>query len=192
MSHSDSNLQSKQVRQPGQPSRRHGTSGFIKNMPLALIDKAQEATLNIAIFPVIAKRQSGFAAVAAIFLIVILAALGGFMLTFSNTQQLTSAQDLQGSRAVWAARAGLDWGVASVASCASFPETSKKTLPGATATPATFDGGFTVTVGCTDRSYTEGSTIHIYTITSEASTGSVGSIGYVERSMTATVEIATP
>jgi len=192
MSHPDVYLQSRQVRQPGQACRRLRTSGFIKNMPLALMDKAQKATLNIAIIPGATNRQSGFAAIAAIFLVVILAALGGFMLTFSNTQQLTAAQDLQGSRALWAARAGLEWGVASVASCATFPETSKKALPGATATPATFDGGFTVTVGCTDRSYTEGSTIHIYTITSEASTGTVGSIGYVERSMTATVEIASP
>ena len=54
--------------------------------------------------------QHGFAVIAAIFLVVVLAALGGFMVTFSNTQQLTSAQDLQGSRAYWAARAGLGWG----------------------------------------------------------------------------------
>lgn len=170
----------------------------MNNMPLAFMNKAQVAILNIAIMPLAAHRQSGFAAVAAIFLVVILAALGGFMLTFSNTQQLTTAQDLQGTRAFWAARAGLEWGVASVASCATFaetPETSKKTLPEATATPATFDGGFTVTVGCTDREYSEGSTtpnIHIYTITSKASTGTVGSIGYVERSMTATVEPVPP
>ena len=136
--------------------------------------------------------QSGFAAVAAIFLIVILAALGGFMLTFSNTQQLTAVQDLQGTRALWAARAGLEWGVASVANCTTFLETSKQTLP---ASPATFDGGFTVQVGCTDHPYAEGSAtpnIHIYTITSTASTGTVGSIGYVERSMTATVELSAP
>jgi MSHA biogenesis protein MshP len=153
---------------------------------------------SAVIYPFATHRQSGFAAIAAIFLVVILAALGAFMLTFSNTQQLTAAQDLQGSRASWAARAGLEWGVASVASCATFPETpetSKKALPGATATPATFDGGFTVAVGCTDRVYTEGSTapnIHIYTITSKASSGTIGSIGYVERSMTATVEPVPP
>jgi len=46
-----------------------------------------------------AHRQHGFAAIAAIFLVVVLAALGAFMVTYSNTQQLTSAQDIQGSRA---------------------------------------------------------------------------------------------
>jgi len=162
------------------------------------MDKAQAATFNVVIYPLASHRQSGFAAIAAIFLVVVLAALGGFMLTFSNTQQLTSAQDLQGTRAYWAARAGLEWGVASVASCATFPETpesSKKTLPEPSASPPTFDGDFTVKVGCTDRAYTEGSTtpnIHIYTITSKASTGTVGSIGYVERSLSATVEPVPP
>ncbi len=57
-------------------------------------------------------RQSGFAAIAAIFVLVVLAALGAFMVTSSNTQQLTSALDVQGSRAYWAARAGLEWGLA--------------------------------------------------------------------------------
>ncbi|MCM8580609.1 MAG: hypothetical protein NFV56_14210, partial [Candidatus Accumulibacter sp.] len=53
--------------------------------------------------------QGGFALVSAIFLLVVLAALGAFMLTFSNTQQLTSAQDVQGSRAYWAAKGGVQW-----------------------------------------------------------------------------------
>ena len=51
--------------------------------------------------------QGGFAIVSAIFLLVVLAALGAFMLTFSTVQHATSAQDIQGSRAYWAARAGL-------------------------------------------------------------------------------------
>jgi hypothetical protein len=36
--------------------------------------------------------QKGFTAIAAIFLVLLLAALGGFMLTFSNTQQLGRAE----------------------------------------------------------------------------------------------------
>lgn len=190
MSHFENFARPKRCCQTALRQRLQGTGGSIGNWLLAHTDKAQVAMVNVVVCSQMNRRQSGFAAVAAIFLVVILAAMGGFMLTFSNTQQLTAAQDLQGTRALWAARAGLEWGVASVASCASFPEASKKALPEASATPATFDGGFTVAVGCTDRAYTEGSTIHIYTITSTASTGPVGSIGYVERSMTATVEIA--
>ena len=68
--------------------------------------------------------QRGFAAIAAIFLLVVLAALGSFMLSFSNTQQLTSAQDVLGTRAYWAARAGLEWGIGNVAgACPAKPVT---------------------------------------------------------------------
>jgi MSHA biogenesis protein MshP len=143
------------------------------------------------------RKQQGFAAIAAIFLVVVLAALGGFMLTFSNTQQLTSAQDLQGTNAYWAARAGLEWGVGSVVASGTVPPACP---PEPNATPATstttlataFDGGFTVTVSCTRASFLEGSAVanrFIYTFTSVAkSAGAIGTVGFVERSLTASLE----
>lgn len=124
--------------------------------------------------------QRGFAAIAAIFLVVVLAALGGFMLTFSNTQQLTSAQDIQGSRAYWAARAGLEWGGASVAAVAACPASS---------TTLAVDG-FSVAVMCAVTTYTEaGVPVNIYQLTSVASSsGVVGSVGFIERSLSASLE----
>ena len=122
--------------------------------------------------------QRGFAAIAAIFLVVVLAALGGFMLTFSNTQQLTSAQDVQGSRAYWAARAGLEWGIASAAAaCPASPTT------------LTVDT-FTVLITCTLQAYAEaGATVNILQFTSVASSaGAVGSVGFIERSLSASIE----
>ncbi len=125
-----------------------------------------------------ASHQRGFAAVAAVFLVVILAGLGAFMLTFSNTQQLTSAQDVQGSRAYWAARAGLGWGIASV-----------------TATPANCPAsptilvveGFAVTVTCTRSTYDEaGATVVIYRLVSLARLGAGATA--VERSVSASLE----
>jgi MSHA biogenesis protein MshP len=69
----------------------------------------------------------GFAAISAIFLLVVMAAMGGFMLAFSNTQQLTQAQNIKGSQAYWAARAGQEWSMgevicqpAATAVCGSF------------------------------------------------------------------------
>lgn len=121
--------------------------------------------------------QRGFAAIAAIFLIVVLAALGAFMVTFSNTQHLTSAQDMQGSRAYWAARAGLEWGIVSaVSSCSASP------------TSLTIDV-FTVTVTCAQSTYSDSDTVNMFSITSVANaTGaSVGSVGYIERSVSASV-----
>ena len=148
----------------------------------------------------IRQAQRGFAAIAAIFLVVILAALGAFMLTFSNTQQLTSAQDIQGTRAYWAARAGLEWGIGRVVASPSTPlacpilpvPTTPSSLPltSTTLLVTTFNGGFRVTVTCSRADYTEGSaTRSIYQFTAVASNGAaVGSIVYIERSLSASME----
>src|SRR5450830_1380720 len=119
----------------------------------------------------IQQAQRGFAAIAAIFLVVILAALGAFMLTFSNTQHLTSAQDIQGSRAYWAARAGLEWAIVAIpakpALCA---------IPVA-APPSPVDG-FTISLRCVESTYQDGATtVTIDRIESVASIGAVGSVG---------------
>lgn len=129
----------------------------------------------------IARRSHhGFAAIAAMFLVVVLAALGAFMVAFSNTQQITSAQDVQGSRAYWAARFGLEWAIGSVPIGA--------TSCWATTPPASRDG-FALTINCSVNSYSEGAaTVYIFQLTSVASTGTVGSVGYIERSVSAAVE----
>jgi len=122
------------------------------------------------------RLQQGFAAIAAIFLVVILAALGAFMVSFSNTQHLTSAQDIQGSRAYWAARAGLEWGIASVTTVC--PASTALTIQ-----------GFTVNVDCVLTTYTDSGTVNLFQITARAqSAGAVGSPGYIERSLTASLE----
>lgn len=132
------------------------------------------------------KRHGGFAAVAAIFLIVILAALGGFMVTFSNTQQLTSAQDLQGSRAYWAANAGLEWAVVAIPSSPAFCPAA--TLTEVVGGPALIEG-FAIKNFCAQNTYDEGgASLMIYRFESQASMGTVGAIGYIERSVSATME----
>lgn len=125
--------------------------------------------------------QRGFAAIAAVFLVVVLAALGAFMLTFSNTQQLTSAQDVQGTRAYWAARGGLEWGIASGIAAVACP---------ASPTALALDG-FTVTVSCASQTYVEGGTNRtILRLTSTATRGAaVGSTSYIERSVSASLEL---
>ena len=133
-------------------------------------------------------QQAGFAAIAAIFLVVILAALGAFMLTFSNTQQLTSAQDIQGSRAYWAARAGLEWGIGSINSAGSASAVTSSSCT--TTTPLPIDG-FSVAVTCSGAGapYAEGGVDkYIFQITSVASIGTIGSVGRIERSISASME----
>ncbi|HNO13647.1 MAG: hypothetical protein J5X22_11410 [Candidatus Accumulibacter sp.] len=123
--------------------------------------------------------QGGFALVSAIFLLVVLAALGAFMLTFSNTQQLTSAQDVQGSRAYWAAKGGVQWAAGVIIASNACP-------PGQPA----FTDGFTVWVTCTSNTYTEGASNRtIFWVTSTASAGgAVGNAGYVERQIQVFIE----
>jgi MSHA biogenesis protein MshP len=57
------------------------------------------------------KRQRGFAIVAGIFILVVLAGLAAFVVSVTSTQHLTYAQDVQGARAYQAARAGVEWGL---------------------------------------------------------------------------------
>lgn len=56
-------------------------------------------------------RQRGFTIVSAIFILVVLAALGAFIVNVSTNQQIGSALDVQGVRAYQAARAGIEWGI---------------------------------------------------------------------------------
>jgi MSHA biogenesis protein MshP len=56
------------------------------------------------------RRNAGMSLVMAIFILVILAALAGFIVSMATTQQTDFGVDLEGSRAYHAARAGLDYG----------------------------------------------------------------------------------
>jgi MSHA biogenesis protein MshP len=124
-------------------------------------------------------RQTGFAAVAAIFLVVVLAAMGAFMVSISNSQQISSAQDIQGTRAYWAAQGGLEWGVAAANALSACPAPS---------TALSLDG-FAVSVTCTPNVYVEGAkTVTLLRLRSLANAGTPGSVTYVERSVSAGLE----
>ena len=56
-------------------------------------------------------RQRGASLITAVFLLVVLATLAVVMVSLNTTQQVSSALDVQGSRAYLAARAGAEWGV---------------------------------------------------------------------------------
>jgi MSHA biogenesis protein MshP len=128
--------------------------------------------------------QQGFSLISAIFLLVVLAALGAFMLTFSNTQQLTSVQDVLGSRAYWAARAGLELAIASApATCPA-----ANTISNA----STNIDNFSIQISTSCNPYTEAAAtanVHIFQFTSTASNAAtVGSLGFIERSLSAAIE----
>ncbi len=141
----------------------------------------------------LSRRPCGFSIVSAIFLLVILSLLGTLMLTFSTVQHTTAAQDVQGSRAYQAARAGIEWGLYQLL------QTGAQAAPGCSGstTLPVLGGtlsGFTVTVTCTAAAggpYNESSppATNVYTITATANSGgAVGNPGYVERRLAVTAE----
>ncbi len=66
------------------------------------------------------EKRGGFAIVSAIFILVVLAVLGAFILNISSSQQIGSALDVQGARAYQAARAGIEWGLFRVQETAAY------------------------------------------------------------------------
>lgn len=129
-------------------------------------------------------RECGVSVISAIFMLLLFAALAAFMVSLTGTANITSAQDVQGSRAYQSAQAGIEWGLYQVLvpvtpSCA--PTT---TLP-------SLVEGFSVTVECSRRgTYTEaGQSFWLYELTSTARTPSLvpGDIGFVERQVVASV-----
>lgn len=161
------------------------------------------------------EKSRGSALIVAIFLVVVLAALGGFIATISSNQQVGSAYDIQGARAYQAARYGTEWGVYQVltracsggdfcALCQAAPygTPTSKDLSGLANELSTF----TVTVTCDSASYDEGertvaggNPLRVYRLVANAcnqpngtacpntATAAVGSMGYIERRVSLTV-----
>ncbi len=131
------------------------------------------------------KQPRGFALLSAIFLVVIIAALGLFAVTISSNQQQSSAMDALGSQAYQAAKAGLEWG--------AYQATRAVPVCNATTTLTTPAGQlsvFTITVECSSTAYTDGTDLFsVYQLKSTAkTTGSViGSLGYFERQVQVTM-----
>jgi MSHA biogenesis protein MshP len=123
----------------------------------------------------------GFGLPSAIFLLVILALLGAFMVSLSTTQNITSAQDVQGSKAYRAARAGIEW--------AAFNLKAPATACPAASTPLTIDS-FSVTVDCSVTTHDEGGTTkYVFLVTSTATGGgAIGTLGRVERMISTFIE----
>ena len=153
-------------------------------------------------------RERGFTIVTAVFLIVVLALLGAFIVSVTGLQLSGQALDVQGVRAYQAARAGMEWGAFQVldpnntqnaASCAA---PAMPACPGGGITtnlPAgTLAGSlspFTVTVQCTQTVATEGNrNIWVYELVATACNQPTGAScpntgtpvpGYVDRRITA-------
>nr|WP_329605063.1 hypothetical protein [Undibacterium flavidum] len=131
----------------------------------------------------------------AIFLLVILAALGVFMLSIYTTQRTVATQDVRGVLAYQAAKTGIEWATYQILTPEnSLPAGSVFAGCAAGLTPPASNGaltGFAITVDCQMTVATEaGNTIRIYQLTSTGSAGAAGSSpssDFVERRLRASV-----
>jgi MSHA biogenesis protein MshP len=130
--------------------------------------------------------HAGFSLVTAIFLLVVVATLGAYMVTIGSTQQQTSTLSILGARTLAAADSGVEWGVAQViAGNACFASPASFTLAGGAAS------GFGVTATCAMTSHTEGATaFNVFRINVTAARGTVGSADYTRRTIRTTVTMA--
>jgi MSHA biogenesis protein MshP len=119
--------------------------------------------------------QRGFSIVTAIFLLVVLAALGVFAVRMNTLQQQGVTEGLRAAQAFHAARTGVEWA-------------AYRALNGGACAPATLsltEGGtlgFTVTVACSVSTHVEGtSTIHVWVFDVRAEAGAFGGLDYVSR-----------
>lgn len=90
-------------------------------------------------------RDAGFTMISAIFLLVVLAALGTAMVGITQRQQLGSAAELDSARALQSARGGLEWAAFQVLQNPAPPAAA----PACFATTNIVVAPFTVTVDCT-------------------------------------------
>lgn len=141
-------------------------------------------------------RQAGFSIITAVFLVVVLALLGAFIVSVTGLQQSSQVLDVQGVRAYQAARAGVEW----AAWQALDPNnTLGAALPPCPASPTNLSGlagslsPFTVTVTCGASTSTEGNRdVRVYQITATACNqppcpNPAPATGYVERQLQATL-----
>lgn len=152
--------------------------------------------------PVRIAAHSGFALIAAIAILVILAALGGFILSVTALRDQSAGLDILGTRALNVARAGIDWGMyriqnpedtgaAPLAACFATQDFPKTTFDGA-------QGMFAVRVSCSLTNAVEsGNTIRIFQLTAVACNdpaagacpnNASASPAYVERKITVLTE----
>ena len=137
-------------------------------------------------------RQRGFSLIAAIFLIVVLAALGAFAVRVAMTQYQTANVELLEARAEAAAQAGIGYGATMALQASNCASAALNLTPTGLA-------GFTVTVTCsatTHQAYSPVShsvqTFTAYALTATASYGTYGQPDYVARTVSRNVTNAPP
>lgn len=140
-------------------------------------------------------RQRGFSIVTAIFLLVVLAGLGAYMISISGVQRTTTTFAVQGARAHQGARSGIEWAIHRALN-GGLP-VACTTSPPILCPPHTSDtfgfaapglDGFNVSIcWCHTRLQERNECFYVFSIESQATHASFGDPDYVSRTLRATV-----
>lgn len=124
----------------------------------------------------------GFALVSALFLIVVLSALGAYLVNLVAVQHATPAMRVQAARADYAARSGMAWAVRKATSSGSCAASTSFSL-----SEGAFSG-FVVNVRCARIDHdVAGVPLPHFVIDVSAQSSSYGSLDFVSRSLQAKV-----
>ena len=130
-------------------------------------------------------RQRGISLVPALFLLIVLAALGIVIVKLGAVQQQTVVMSMQSARAYAAARAGVDWAAYQALVNGSCGAASLALSEGGLT-------GFSVDTTCTSSTHSEGpNTVTVFVIDAFAYAGAYGTPDYVSRRVRSTVTDAT-
>ena len=147
-------------------------------------------------------RNSGFAFIAALFLLVVLGAFAAFAVSISMNAQTSGALAVQGARGYEAARAGVEWATYQILDPRHAISGPISTPPDCFASPSTPAlpgdlGQFSLTVSCTryplytaSPNYYEEVTrrVAVYDVIATATQGTPGAADYVERQIQVRIE----
>lgn len=128
-------------------------------------------------------KQGGFSIVMAIFILVVLGLLGGYMLRFAGVQLGTFNAALLGARAYQAAHAGVEWGMARINNGGACADINAQTS-------LSFTGleGYTVRMACSSQNFSEADQgLTVYRISALSQFGAYGGNDYVARQIEATI-----
>lgn len=125
----------------------------------------------------------------AIFILVVLAGLAAYITSLAGTQAATVMLSVQGERASYAARAGMEWAISDVVNNAA----AGLDCAGGSTGLALSEGalnGFSVSVTCSTVAVSEGtSTYTVYELEAVASLGTLGRPDFVQRQLQARIAI---
>jgi len=127
------------------------------------------------------KKQQGITLIGAIFILVIVAMLGQYLVNISSMQRQASLINIQAARAYQTANAGIEWGMAQAINgiCVD-NDVITLNIP---------NNNFFTTVECTNLgTFTENTeTVDVYLIQSQSQYGAIGNPDYVSRRLEAKV-----